>query len=70
MIDRMEWAQDDSSPTLNHDQTEERLLEALNRTRSAWQHAAHDERETARLEFVNALQLYYTFRRNGKLRQP
>jgi hypothetical protein len=46
------------------------LLEALHRTRSAWQHASHDEREAARLEFVNALQIYYTFVVDGELRQP
>ena len=67
----MSGAQSDSpQPTLNHDETEERLLEALNITRLAWQHAAHDNREAARLEFVNALQIYYTFMVDGKLLQP
>jgi hypothetical protein len=66
----MERSQRGSSPPLNREQTEDRLLAALHRTRSAWQHAAHDEREAARLEFVNALQIYYTFVVDGELRQP
>jgi agmatine/peptidylarginine deiminase len=71
MIEPMECAHGDNpQPTLDHDQTEERLLEALNLTRLAWQRAAHDNREAARLEFVNALQIYYTFMVDGKLLQP
>jgi hypothetical protein len=67
----MECAQRNSPrPALSHDQTEERLLEALTLTRLAWQHATHDNREAARLEFVNALQIYYTFVVDGQLNRP